>query len=411
MTCARYDSPAVHNGPSRVQGARLARPLNTTVQPTMNAPAVPMTTQRRRRRRTIFTTAAAAAVATAIYVCDEQATFAATTSSLRQLVQENAGASSGEAEQFDPNAPPPMLSSADADGKPRLRHLYQGGRWGNILFQFASTYAIAKANGMMPCLVENRDRSLPLHMYLEDSSHFPICEGVHDADAREEPLWDGGFRAAWRFFNVGDSSTTTYYERNGHTGEDVNLKGFMESASNLKGVEEEVVKMFTFRKQYRREAEEYIAPIREGGYIPVGIHARRGDKSKQCCQPQYFQEAMTNISNTLREQGDGRDIMWLVASQLPDGPDWYAEMKSLGVFPEENSRYIGKTTVADFNILTQTDHIILTHGTFSFFAGYLGAWQKRKEGGMVIQPSTMKEISAGLDWTPIDGCLPAAARW
>ena len=367
----------------------------------MNAPAVPVTTRRRRRRR-VLTSAAAAAVATAIYVWDEEATSAASSSSssiIRQL-------------QFDPNAPPPMLSSASANGKPRLRHLYQGGRWGNILFQWASTYAIAKANGMMPCLVENRDRSLPLHMYFEDSSQFPICEGVHDADAREEPTWDGGFRAAWRFFKVGDSSSTstTYYERNGHTGEDVNLRGFMESASNLADVEEEVVKMFTFREKYRREAEEFMDPIREEGYIPVGIHARRGDKSKLCCQPQYFQDAMANITNTLRERGEDREIMWLVASQLPDGPDWYAEMKSLGVFPEENTRYIGKSTVADFNILTQTDHIIVTHGTFSFFAGYLGAWQKRREGGIVIQPSTMKELSVGLDWTTIDGCLPPTEK-
>ena len=30
-------------------------------------------------------------------------------------------------------------------------------------------------------------------------------------------------------------------------------------------------------------------------------------------------------------------------------------MKSLGVFPEENARYIGRATVADFNILTQSD--------------------------------------------------------
>ena len=139
----------------------------------------------------------------------------------------------------------------------------------------------------------------------------------------------------------------------------------------------------------------------------MGIHVRRGDKKLECCQPQYFQDAMANITNTLRERGDDREIMWLVASQLPDGPDWYAEMKSLGVFPEESTRYIGKNTVADFTILTQTDHIIVTHGTFSFFAAYLGAWQKRREGGMVMQPSTMqREISAGLDWVTIDGCLP-----
>ena len=64
----------------------------------------------------------------------------------------------------------------------------------------------------------------------------------------------------------------------------------MESASNLVDVEEEVVKMFTFREKHRREAEEHIAPIREEGCIPVGMHARRGDKSKQCCQPQCFQD-------------------------------------------------------------------------------------------------------------------------
>ena len=379
-------------------------------------------------------TAAAAAVATTIYVCDDSPAqeFAFTgakkkkrkaapwkfsteieeeQSSIRLLLRKTASNDAEQQQQFDPNAPPPLLSSADANGKPRLRHLYQGGRWGNILFQWASTYAIAKANDMMPCLVENGDRSIPLHMYLANSSQFPICENVHETDAREEPIWDGGFRAVSRFFEVGDSSstggTTTYYQRNGHTGEDINLQGFMESASNLVDVEDDIVTMFTFRERYRRKAEEYIAPIREEGYIPVGIHARRGDKSSSCCQPKYFQDSMANITNSLRERGDDREIMWLVASQLPDGPDWYAEMKSLGVFPEENTRYIGKNTIADFTILTETDHIIVTQGTFSFFVAFLGAWQKRREGGMVIQPSTMKEISSGLDWTTVDGCLPA----
>jgi hypothetical protein len=369
----------------------------------MNCPD-PMASHRRRRRRRIFTSAAAAAVATAasagvLYGTGATGGNGGTAAiRIRQLLQE---------EQYDPKAPPPMLSS---DLPRRLRHLYQGGRFGNILFQWASTYAIAKANDMTPCLVENQDRSVPLHMYFEDSSRFPVCEGVHAADARQEPIWDGGYRSAWRFLKQAGHSGT-YYERNGHTGEDINLRGFMESASNLADVEDDVVQMFTFREKYRREAEEYIAPIREEGYIPVGIHARRGDKSKQCCQPQYFQSAMANITNTLRQRGDNREIMWLVASQMPDGPHWYEEMKSLGVFPEESTRYIGKHTVADFIALTQTDHIIVTQGTFSFFAAYLGPWQKRKEGAIVIQPSIMKDTSVGLDWTTIDGCDVTGDWW
>jgi galactoside 2-L-fucosyltransferase 1/2 len=137
----------------------------------------------------------------------------------------------------------------------------------------------------------------------------------------------------------------------------------------------------------------------------VGIHIRRGDIMKSSAKSgrnvatkEYYLSAL----DLLRRNGL-QNAIYIVCT---NDPEWARQ----NLLPEIATMHVVETEdpVIDLAILTMTDHLILSVGTYSFFAGYLSDAQtviyyaRGAEPGSFIANMTRNQDFWLPEWIPLE---------
>lgn len=167
------------------------------------------------------------------------------------------------------------------------------------------------------------------------------------------------------------------------------LCGFWEDNAYFGDIVPTVRRRFRPRNQWIAEAaRDLVRRARGMGGPVVGVHLRRGDRGPggrafspfSSLPTGYFRQAASRFP-----QGAN----YLVLSDTPQDIAWCRHHLGLGddtkvTFGE------GRDPVLDMFALTECDHVILSSGTFSWWAGYLGD----RPGRRVIAPNPLQALSA-----------------
>ncbi|MGE0599807.1 MAG: alpha-1,2-fucosyltransferase [Dehalococcoidia bacterium] len=150
-------------------------------------------------------------------------------------------------------------------------------------------------------------------------------------------------------------------------------------------------------------AENLVERSRNSTGPVVGVHLRRGDRAPggQAFAPfstlpaEYYREAAKRFP---------ADANFLVFSDSPDDIAWCRE--HLGLGEAANLHFSdGRDPILDLWALTLCDHVILSSGTFSWWAGYLG----ERSGRRVIVPNGLQALSAERVIVPLT--MPPRRGW
>jgi galactoside 2-L-fucosyltransferase 1/2 len=221
------------------------------------------------------------------------------------------------------------------------------GRLGNQLFQLAAITSIAKQNGMDTCIREGDNSELAL--FFDGVGDAPSCEAAQP----------------WRHIIENGYATWQQYKLRQ---QDVLLEGFFQS---YKYIDTEVRTKIHFKSIIQTHARSFIQTFPER--VLVGIHVRRYESSHLKVPTQrYFENAMEHFTRRHMHVG------FVVVS---DDPDWCNEQP---YFNENNVHIVRgrQHPVIDMAILAACDHIIISVGTFGWWAAYLGP--DSRVGGTVV---------------------------
>ena len=213
------------------------------------------------------------------------------------------------------------------------------GRMGNQLFQYASLLGISKQHNMIPCFEG---------VYL--SNWF---DGVRDGCTVPKSLptvGENGRFATFNTFSFNESTT---------------IEGFLQSHKYFQNNVD--VQRIYFKSSITAAAETVLKPLRKRATRLVGIHVRRGD----LIQMGYIHEAPTaNFANAMRLLG-GDNAFFVVVS---DDIMWCTQQS---VFTPNNVKILERGSApVDMAVLAACDDIIMSIGTFGWWAAYLGAGRR-----------------------------------
>lgn len=237
------------------------------------------------------------------------------------------------------------------------------GRLGNQMFQFASTYGIAKK--------------------LEYDVAFPI-ENITNPNV--EDFKDGVTRKVYfdipKIFDLDQSilipidDIKTQYEVQEpyfHFSEDLfripdncNLSGYYQSEKYFDHCKNDIRKLFTFKQDITESSKSKFLDFE---YETVGIHLRVGDyiglqDHHPVCEPEYYGNAIKHFLD--------KNYYFLIFS---DNIEY-----SKNIFGEsENIVYIeGNTQEVDMCMLSMCNHNIIANSSFSWWAAWLNSNPNKK---------------------------------
>ena len=235
---------------------------------------------------------------------------------------------------------------------------YDNKRLGNIMFNYASALGISRMTNMTSIY----GTDLPLTKYfLLNASHVRNVDNAMG-------MWIGHEEFGRRACAYDPS-----VERLGYI--NIRLDGYYQSWKYFRHIEREVREHFRFRFDIVSVAREFLRSIapRKGLQVTrVGIHVRRGDLLEGYYQnfgysvatASYFAQAMTYFRERFQRVQFvvcSDDITWC-REHITDSNIVYSERHSPGV---------------DLAILSLCDHVIMSTGSFSWWAAWLA-------GGTVV---------------------------
>ncbi|XP_069107134.1 galactoside 2-alpha-L-fucosyltransferase SEC1-like [Argopecten irradians] len=234
----------------------------------------------------------------------------------------------------------------------------QGGL-GNLMFQYASVYGIAKSNGV------------EIGLY-SDNELYKIFELIPPT-VKERRVY---FKAH-RF--IGSNKECAYDARNIDIPKqkDVVHLSFLQSWKYFADVEHDIRKQYVFRKEIRDAADDLIKKqinkyrtFVNHKLTIVGVHVRRGDyldKDKQrfgyrIADADYFHRTMSFFRSKY-----GHVLFMIFTNPEDDDMTWCKSNLSGNdvVFMFGNPRGV------DLCILSRCDHVITSVGTFGWWAAFL----------------------------------------
>ncbi|KAG8434094.1 hypothetical protein GDO86_012460 [Hymenochirus boettgeri] len=228
------------------------------------------------------------------------------------------------------------------------------GRLGNQMGEYATLYALAKANGYQPYILAE------MHNYL--APIFKITLPVlHKNVERYIP-----FKEYW----VHDWMSEQY----NHIDEKfLKFTGYPCSWTFFHHLRDEILQEFTIHDYLMDEANQVLQTIKgqRKNATFIGIHVRRGDYINVMpkvwkgviADKSYLQKAMAYFRKKYKEP------VFVVAS---NGMDWCKE----NIDNSEGDVYFSgdgneSTPGKDFTLLASCNHTIMTIGTFGFWVSYL----------------------------------------
>lgn len=224
------------------------------------------------------------------------------------------------------------------------------GRFGNHLFEYSTMIGVGKWNNMTPIVIES---SLIWQVF-------------------KIPTPKGTIQHLGMYINYKEKLPAAFTPsfRNLHKSYDAYLRGYLQSWKYFDHVREDLLKNhLVFQDRIQQESMKYIENAKKEhnreNAIVVGIHVRRGDFVRQkrkgfTVAPvpyvyramAYFRKKYKNVLFIICSN----DIMWC-HDHLDDAEDvHYSHLTDDWV---------------DFAVLANSDHMVMTAGSYSWWAGYL----------------------------------------
>ena len=226
------------------------------------------------------------------------------------------------------------------------------GRLGNWLFQCASAYGIAKTLRYHFCI----EPSHPLNVYFDINCkcNFTLrnIKTLDEMECRNK---------TW----TKDKSYLSY---------NLSINGFLQSWKYFDNVSREVKKIMSFKPKILLAARQIVENIKNNSQsiVTVGIHVRRGDFQWRPHQEMGYTIASTEYisraTNFYRYKA--RHALFIVVS---DDMNWCRTNINGSDLIYSNST----EAITDLAVLSLCDHVIITGGTFGWWAGWLS-------GGTVV---------------------------
>ncbi|KAK7111384.1 hypothetical protein V1264_011025 [Littorina saxatilis] len=240
-------------------------------------------------------------------------------------------------------------------GKPMICHHFTPGRLGNHLFEYASILGIARTT--------NRSFFFPNNGQLLGNLKYPPVQNRTSAQLKARCK---SAKKKWEKYLCRYDNHLLDLEK----GKDYNLFDYFQSWVYFDGIQEEIRQAVTFSDEIVQSATVVISRLKTAypNTTLVGIHNRRGDLAKKALRrhgyltapPEFFKKSMTYF----RERFSrvlfvvlGEDSLWSAENIHPVNDDV--------IFLEPNS-----SPTVDMQILSMTDHMIRTVGTFGWWAAF-----------------------------------------
>lgn len=215
-----------------------------------------------------------------------------------------------------------------------LHHLSINGRLGNQLFQWASTHGIANKHGMIPCVFKSTlglAFDIPYDMRCASTNSFPVLNENHKYAIHNDYIFDG------------NSQLDGY------------LQSFKYFHPNLRNI-------LQFKPAVINMALEYIDTWKHK--VLVGIHVRHKYEESYLRFPtnEYFKSSMDFF------RSNHSNVHFIVIS---DDPSW-CQKNTVFQTTDVTVNTAVHNPAVDMAILSKCKHIILTIGSFGWWAAFLG---------------------------------------
>lgn len=251
-----------------------------------------------------------------------------------------------------PQPPPPTVNTSDVHVLVKC-----SGRLGNLMFEWAATAAIAAQLHASPCLV-CAESDMSYASYLEMTKIFERPPNVCPVS------FEGAFPVRKeQGFGIYDPLLA---EKSG-VGSGIQIGEFLQSFKYWGGVP--IQNVFTFQSSVKAASQTILQRTFAKDTIVVGVHVRRTDKVTYDAE-RHFIPTMSffySAMNLCRKKY-GKHVRFLVMS---DDIPWCHEQPVFRA-PDVVISQPGKEAFEDFALLASTHHVILSMGTFAWWAGYLG---------------------------------------
>jgi hypothetical protein len=281
--------------------------------------------------------------------------------------------------QLTPSMAPPAPRIERGPGRglgPRRVVVRLSGGLGNQLFQYAAALAYARRIGAPLRLdLAVYEQRADVREFLLGRLRIP----VHQASSfevlwtRRRPHFET--RGAFDDFLFGDHGSVWF-------------SGFWEDYAYFADIAPTLRRRFRPRNEAVADAaRELVQRAHMGDGPVVGVHLRRGDRGPggrayapfSTLPASYYRQAASRFP---------AGANFLVFSDTPDDIAWCRDNIGLGdgagvSFGE------GRDPILDIFALAQCDHVILSSGTFSWWAGYLG----ERPGRRVVAPNPLQGLS------------------
>ncbi|XP_071121087.1 galactoside alpha-(1,2)-fucosyltransferase 1-like isoform X2 [Mytilus edulis] len=224
------------------------------------------------------------------------------------------------------------------------------GGFGNHLFQFASTFGIAKSKNMTVIIKSDSFLSKVFKINVTFSKNEKFCKQQKSRNEKYPATYDPSLRQ----FNSSNS---------------FRLGTYLQSWKYFDEYENALRNHLTFRGHIIKTATNIIKQIltkysiSRANVTLVGVHIRRGDmvNNKQgfvVATPEYLSKAVDYFLNKYK------NVIFIVAS---NGLEW-AKQNMPGNIRVE---YVHEKRTIDMATLSSCDHTIMTVGTFGWWCAWL----------------------------------------
>ncbi len=230
------------------------------------------------------------------------------------------------------------------------------GRLGNQMFNYASSLGIAKKRGGIACIIENEsmdDQNCLIYMF---NGPFDICSDKRYTSKYSKYfpckiVEEEGYAKYDKTLERGNGCITIYTD---------DMNGFLQSYKYFQNDRNEILDIFSFSKNINKSTDRYLSKF---GKVCV-IHIRGGDhidlKYLRFPPRKYFDKAMDYFRKLYGS------VSFLVISNDRKWVDEY-----FAGYDDVFNITHTKTPAEDLCIARKSDGVIMSIGTFSWWAAYL----------------------------------------
>ena len=244
------------------------------------------------------------------------------------------------------------------------------GRLGNQLFQFASTYGIAKYNNFDVYFpkenievgsTEDFKDGVTRHVTFDIPKIFDFSDSI----LKPKKEIEQSMKYEKQEFSFNFNSKEFLIEDN------TNLQGYFQTEKYFRHVESDIRELLTFKKEIKQQCATKLFPVTEYTDVEfVGIHLRAGDYvGLQDFHPvldaQYYMRALNYFTD--------HDYYFLIFSDdLKYARDIFGNQENI-IYMEDNDQ------AHDLCLLSMCDHNIIANSSFSWWAAWLNQNPMKKK--------------------------------